>query len=154
MDEVSRGFTLMHAHPVKKVSHFGFWALLFLKGVLSGIYQFYFILENILWLCSAKFLKKLWRATNNHFSNRSFFDNKSLLFWTWNAHGLEKKQFLFQGEFLVRIRFFYRPVGQNRRPLVAVNRTGLTGYWSVWVVTGQIQFFFFFCLNSNGRKVY
>ena len=24
--------------------------------------------------------------------------------------------------------FFYRPVGQNRRPPVAVNRTGLTGY--------------------------
>ena len=115
MDEVSRGFTLMHAHPVKKVSHFGFWTLLFLKGVLSGIYQFYFILENILWLCSAKFLKKLWRATNNHFSNRSFFDNKSLLFWTWNAHGLEKKQFLFQGEFLVRIRFFL-PTGGTKPP--------------------------------------
>ena len=32
--------------------------------------------------------------------------------------------------------FFYRPVGQNRRPPVAVNRTGLTGYRKK---TGQIQ---------------
>ena len=31
---------------------------------------------------------------------------------------------------------------------------GLSGNRSVWTVTDQIQFFFFFSLNSNARKVY
>ena len=37
------------------------------------------------------------------------------------------------------------------RPVWPVYRSGLTDYRSVWVVTGQIQFFY---LNSNARKVY
>ena len=71
----------------------------------------------------------------------------------------------------VPVRFGRLPVGTGRiqiwiqmaqfnrfvlvyRPVRPVYRPGWPVYRPGWLVTGQIQFFFFFDLNSNARKVY
>ena len=42
----------------------------------------------------------------------------------------------------------------GNQPVWPVYRSVWPVYRSVWLVISQIQFFFFFCLNSNARKVY
>ena len=57
-------------------------------------------------------------------------------------------------------RFDRKPVetGQIQNRMFNRFRTAYRSVWpvyrSVWLVTGQIQFFFFFSLNSNAHKVY